>query len=46
MKREWSKKKGTSVPLNMCRKIDDPFATKLLTTVRGVGYRLQPLERG
>ena len=24
------------------RKIDDPFATKLLTTVRGVGYRLQP----
>jgi len=28
------------------RKIDDPFATKLLTTVRGVGYRLQPPERG
>jgi DNA-binding response OmpR family regulator len=27
------------------RKIDDPFATKLLTTVRGVGYRLQPPER-
>jgi DNA-binding response OmpR family regulator len=24
------------------RKIDDPFAAKLLTTVRGVGYRLQP----
>jgi DNA-binding response OmpR family regulator len=24
------------------RKIDDPFATKVLTTVRGVGYRLQP----
>ena len=24
------------------RKIDDPFATKLLTTVRGVGYRLLP----
>ncbi|HEX6477616.1 MAG TPA: response regulator transcription factor [Ktedonobacteraceae bacterium] len=24
------------------RKIDAPFATKLLTTVRGVGYRLQP----
>jgi len=24
------------------RKIDDPFATKLLTTVRGIGYRLQP----
>jgi DNA-binding response OmpR family regulator len=24
------------------RKIDDPFAVKLLTTVRGVGYRLQP----
>src|SRR5215469_17795436 len=23
------------------RKIDDPFAVKLLTTVRGVGYRLQ-----
>jgi DNA-binding response OmpR family regulator len=28
------------------RKIDDPFATKLLTTVRGIGYRLQPPERG
>ena len=28
------------------RKIDDPFATKLLTTVRGVGYRLLPPERG
>src|SRR5438128_11111594 len=29
------------------RKIDDPFAVKLLTTVRGVGYRLQPPpERG
>ena len=28
------------------RKIDDPFATKLLTTVRGFGYRLQPPERG
>jgi DNA-binding response OmpR family regulator len=27
------------------RKIDDPFATKLLTTVRGVGYRLQPPQR-
>jgi DNA-binding response OmpR family regulator len=24
------------------RKIDDPFAAKLLTTVRGIGYRLQP----
>ena len=24
------------------RKIDDPFTTRLLTTVRGVGYRLQP----
>ena len=24
------------------RKIDDPFTAKLLTTVRGVGYRLQP----
>ena len=24
------------------RKIDTPFAVKLLTTVRGVGYRLQP----
>lgn len=24
------------------RKIDDPFVVKLLTTVRGVGYRLQP----
>jgi DNA-binding response OmpR family regulator len=24
------------------RKIDEPFATKLLTTVRGIGYRLQP----
>lgn len=29
------------------RKIDDPFATKSLTTVRGIGYRLQPpLEQG
>ncbi len=28
------------------RKIDDPFATKLLTTVRGVGYRLLPSEQG
>jgi len=29
------------------RKIDDPFAVKLLTTVRGIGYRLQPPpERG
>lgn len=29
------------------RKIDDPFATKLLTTIRGVGYRLTPpQERG
>jgi DNA-binding response OmpR family regulator len=29
------------------RKIDAPFAVKLLTTVRGVGYRLQPPpERG
>jgi DNA-binding response OmpR family regulator len=28
------------------RKIDDPFATKLLTTVRSVGYRLQSPERG
>jgi DNA-binding response OmpR family regulator len=24
------------------RKIDDPFTTKLLTTIRGVGYRLTP----
>jgi DNA-binding response OmpR family regulator len=24
------------------RKIDDPFPIKLLTTVRGIGYRLQP----
>jgi len=24
------------------RKIDDPFATRLLTTIRGVGYRLTP----
>ncbi len=24
------------------RKIDDPFAVKLLATVRGIGYRLQP----
>ena len=24
------------------RKIDDPFACKLLATVRGIGYRLQP----
>jgi DNA-binding response OmpR family regulator len=22
------------------RKIDDPFSTKLLTTVRGIGYRM------
>ena len=29
------------------RKIDAPFAVKLLTTVRGIGYRLQPPpERG
>jgi DNA-binding response OmpR family regulator len=29
------------------RKIDDPFAVKLLSTVRGIGYRLQrPAERG
>lgn len=29
------------------RKIDDPFATKLLTTIRGLGYRLTPpQERG
>lgn len=29
------------------RKIDDPFATKLLTTIRGIGYRLTPpQERG
>jgi DNA-binding response OmpR family regulator len=29
------------------RKIDDPFAVKLLTTVRGIGYRLQaPPEQG
>jgi DNA-binding response OmpR family regulator len=29
------------------RKIDDPFPIKLLTTVRGIGYRLQsPPERG
>jgi DNA-binding response OmpR family regulator len=29
------------------RKIDAPFAVKLLTTVRGIGYRLQPpAERG
>src|SRR5579872_2660510 len=28
------------------RKIDTPFAVKLLTTVRGIGYRLQPPERG
>jgi DNA-binding response OmpR family regulator len=29
------------------RKIDDPFSVKLLTTVRGVGYRLQaPIQRG
>lgn len=27
------------------RKIDAPFAVKLLTTVRGVGYRLQPPAR-
>jgi DNA-binding response OmpR family regulator len=24
------------------RKIDDPFPVKLLTTVRGIGYRLTP----
>ena len=28
------------------RKIDAPFAVKLLTTVRGVGYRIQPPEQG
>jgi DNA-binding response OmpR family regulator len=29
------------------RKIDDPFTTKLLTTIRGIGYRLTPpRERG
>ena len=29
------------------RKIDAPFPVKLLTTVRGIGYRLQPPpERG
>lgn len=28
------------------RKIDAPFAVKLLTTVRGVGYRMQPPEQG
>ena len=29
------------------RKIDDPFAVKVLTTVRGIGYRLQtPPEQG
>ncbi|MGO8948760.1 MAG: response regulator transcription factor [Ktedonobacterales bacterium] len=29
------------------RKIDDPFAVKLLSTVRGIGYRLQaPSEQG
>jgi DNA-binding response OmpR family regulator len=22
------------------RKVDDPFSTKLLTTVRGIGYRM------
>ena len=27
------------------RKIDDPFATKLLHTIRGVGYRLTPPPR-
>lgn len=27
------------------RKIDDPFATRLLTTIRGVGYRLTPPPR-
>jgi DNA-binding response OmpR family regulator len=27
------------------RKIDDPFTTKLLTTIRGVGYRLTPPAR-
>jgi DNA-binding response OmpR family regulator len=28
------------------RKLDDPFAIKLLATVRGVGYRLQPPSGG
>ncbi|HEY1351652.1 MAG TPA: response regulator transcription factor [Ktedonobacteraceae bacterium] len=28
------------------RRLDDPFAIKLLTTVRGVGYRLQPPSGG
>ncbi|HLV98084.1 MAG TPA: response regulator transcription factor [Ktedonobacterales bacterium] len=28
------------------RKIDDPFAIKLLTTVRGIGYRLTPSPEG
>ena len=28
------------------RKIDDPFAAKLLTTVRGIGYRLTPSPEG
>lgn len=28
------------------RKIDDPFAVKLLTTVRGIGYRLSPSPEG
>lgn len=28
------------------RKIDDPFAVKLLQTVRGMGYRLEKLESG
>jgi DNA-binding response OmpR family regulator len=28
------------------RKIDDPFAVKLLTTVRGIGYRLTPSPEG
>jgi DNA-binding response OmpR family regulator len=27
------------------RKIDDPFTTKLLTTIRGIGYRLTPPPR-
>ena len=28
------------------RKVDDPFAVKLLTTVRGIGYRLTPSPEG
>lgn len=27
------------------RKLDDPFQTKLLTTIRGIGYRLTPPSR-